>query len=136
MKIFLAEEIFRAPLIDILGGPTQVFQSSPWLIMDQLTDVLSRADFALVPHDAAFWDSAYVDSLRRISEKVPLIYFNRSDFPISLHIPNSFSLQNHFSGPTGANRVIIPYNVKSLDISPNVHSVKFPHFHLLAMFLA
>lgn len=118
MKIFIPKILDNVSLIDILGGPTQVFQSQPWMIKPYITESLREANFAVAPHDAAHWTDTYLDYLKTISEKVVLLYFNRSDFPRNINIPNSFSLQNHVSKSAMQCQIIIPYNVRSISHLP------------------
>ena len=114
MRIFIPTILPRKPLLDILGGHTQIFQGDAINLKKFVVSKLANADFILVPHDAAFWSSEYETELSELASKKPLIFFNRSDFPVRVRIPNSYSFQNHLCNHDQANQVIIPYNINKV----------------------
>jgi hypothetical protein len=114
MRIFIPPILPGKPTLDILGGNTQIFQGDAMSVQKFIVSKLANADFIVVPHDAAFWSKEYELKLCELSDTKPIVYFNRSDFPLNVQIPNSYSFQNHLSLHDQSNQIIIPYNVKKI----------------------
>lgn len=113
MRIFLAPYCKSLPVIDLLGGNTQIYQGYTPRISKYIVSSISNADFVLVPHDAAFWNSEYLERVSQIACSHRVVFFNRSDFPKPVNIPHAFSLQNHHSRHQLARQIVIPYNIKT-----------------------
>jgi hypothetical protein len=114
MRIFIPPILPRKPTLDILGGNTQIFQGDAMNVQKFVVSKLADADFIVVPHDAAFWSKEYELKLCELAGTKPVVFFNRSDFPLNVQIPNSYSFQNHRSIHQLSNQIIIPYNVKKV----------------------
>jgi len=106
------------PQIDIFSQIKQVFQGPIPNISQFVVKNASKADMLVIPHDAAFWPKWYLRNIESWSSNIPILFFNRSDSPVVVKIPNGFSLQNSFVKSQKASQVIIPYNVLNLDYMP------------------
>lgn len=115
MRFYVTETVKGLPLIDLLSGNKQIFQGDIPSLKPFLVKTPSKADLFLVPHDAAFWSADYARKLDGLSSTAPLIFFNRSDLPLRVKIPNSYSLQNSILDTQFSKQIIIPYNTLSLE---------------------
>ncbi len=115
MRLSIFDAISGAPQIDLFSQTKQVFQGSIPNISQFVVKNASKADMLVVPHDAAFWPKWYLRKIKSWSSEIPILFFNRSDSPIVVKIPNGFSLQNSFVKNQETSQIIIPYNVLNLD---------------------
>lgn len=118
MKLFKLDEIPNKPTIDLLSGSRQIFQDKPPNILPFLVKNLRKAECVLIPHDVFVWTDDYFNHIKSISADIPVLFFNRSDNPLSVNLSNSFSLQNTYSKSVSAQQIIVPYNVISLERAP------------------
>jgi hypothetical protein len=121
VEIFVAEKIDDKPLIDLLGGPLGLFQSKIDPKVLCLGKGLGERPVYLVPHDAKAWakNSEYLNYLNYLGRDSLIIFSDRGDYPRHPKIRNSVALrvalQPHESR---SNKVVLPYNVESLDFLP------------------
>lgn len=114
VKLHLVDIDPQLPLIDLLTGYHQIFQQKPISISEFLTVSRDKADAFLIPHDASDWNREFLNKISRLGQKKPVIFFNRSEIPRSINLPNSVSLQTSYLPGSNMNQVIVPYNVISL----------------------
>jgi hypothetical protein len=116
VNLFVLDTQGKLPVVDVLSGSKQIFQSSLPNIQPFLSLSPSSVKAYLVPHDSRTWTREYLKYVRSAAEDKPTIYFNRSDNPTKHRIPNTISLQHTI--PTDFkpyNCILIPYNVQSLE---------------------
>jgi hypothetical protein len=113
IKIFLANRDPLQPLLDICGGPVQIFQE-PIDFSDLFDAGLSNSDVILIPHDAKYWSTDYFNYLKGLSGSKPILYFNRSDQKRYYSLKNSISIQVTRGLKDNQKIILIPYNVFSL----------------------
>lgn len=99
------------PIVDVLGGPKQIFQGNSFPIDKFTVTSEQKADVFLVPHDAYFWTPDYISHLKAVQAIRPLIFFNRSDVPRRINLWNSWSLQNSKVNFSPLRQVVIPYSI-------------------------
>lgn len=117
LKIFLAERDPLQPLLDVCGGPVQIYQESVDF-SDLFNSSLFESDIVLVPHDAKYWSADYYKYLRELPDSKLILYFNRSDRKRHLSLKNSISIQTTKSYRDKQQVILIPYNVSSLEWLP------------------
>jgi hypothetical protein len=118
MNIFVAEAIAGQPIIDLLGGPIGLFQSKIHNSVFELTQELAFSDAVLVPHDAKVFtkNQDYSEYLNVLGTKHLILFSDRGDFPLRPRIRNSVALRVALQPrETRSNKIILPYNVASLD---------------------
>jgi hypothetical protein len=121
VRVYVADELQGYPTIDIISGEIGLFQSAiePALFND--VEKIQRCDVILVPHDAYFFDKDkdYVKYLNEISRYKPLVFSDRGDFPKKTNIRRGISLRVALGpGESAKNKILIPYNVESLERLP------------------
>ena len=121
MKIFIAETYRDHSKIELISGTVGLFQeplsSTPF--MEAKT--LESSDAILVPHDAYYFSKypEYIKYLNEISTRKLVIFSDRGDFPKKPKIKNSIALRVAINpGESCVGKVVIPYNVESLDYLP------------------
>ena len=115
MRLKVLERFENLPLIDLISGRSQVFENSPPDISQYFTKNNKNFDAYLVPHDASDWTRKYFALLKTVQQEKPLLFFNRSDFPRNVTLPNAYSLQNAVTfRPRYTNVIVIPYNISPL----------------------
>ena len=121
MKVYIAEALPKYPLIELLTLKTGLFQTP---ITEGLIPVVRNfkaCDIVLVPHDAYHFhsDVEYLEYLNSISDFKLVLYSDRGDFPKRPLIERGISLRVSIDpGENVNNKVVIPYNVQSLDFLP------------------
>ena len=122
MKIFIAETYRDHSKIELISGTVGLFQeplsSTPF--MEAKT--LESSDAILVPHDAYYFSKypEYLKYLNEISTRKLVIFSDRGDFPKKPKIKNSIALRVAINpGESCVGKIVIPYNVESLDYLPH-----------------
>jgi hypothetical protein len=122
MKIFIAEAYRDHSKIELISGTVGLFQepltSKPFFE----AKTLELSDAILVPHDAYYFSmySEYLKYLNELSTRKLVIFSDRGDFPKKPKIKNSVALRVAINpGESCVGKVIIPYNVESLDYLPH-----------------
>jgi hypothetical protein len=90
---------------------------------------LPDSDAVFVPHDAFYFSDfpAYISYLNELSKHKVVVYSDRGDFPRKPRIRNSIALRVAINpGEKLANKVLLPYNVQSLDFLPERKYGKVP----------
>lgn len=121
MKIFIAETHRDHSKIELISGTVGLFQepltSKPFIE----ATTLESADAILVPHDAYYFSKypEYLKYLNEVSIRKLVIFSDRGDFPKKPKIKNSVALRVAINpGESCVGKVVIPYNVESLDHLP------------------
>ena len=121
MRIFVAETYGSHSKIDLISGEVGLFQepltSKPFIE----AKTLESSDAILVPHDAYYFSKypEYLKYLNEISNRKLLIFSDRGDFPKKPKIKNSVALRVAINpGESCVGKVVIPYNVESLEYLP------------------
>ena len=134
VKIATGEIDPLQPLVDIFGGPAQVFQTRPdSSLLNFLSNPINQAEFLIIPHDCKFWTHEYFNYVKQISKSVHVLYFNRADVKRRIRLNNATSIQITKGLSDKDKVIVIPCNVRSLshlpfrDFNPNP-SVSFVGF--------
>jgi hypothetical protein len=117
MKIFIAETINNANIIEIISGKFTALESPVSSFLINQVKSIDIADAILVPHDAYDFvkNDSYLRYLIEISKLKQIIISDRSDFPIKPKIKNSISLRVAINpGESNKNCIVVPYNVLNL----------------------
>ncbi len=122
MKIWICASIPNTTEIDLVGGYIGSYQEK-FNPSEHLCLVGNdfESDMILVPHDAKYFfkNTAYLQYLKGLSLKKPLLISNRSDFPVNILLPNSTFLRVGLEPSEKVmNTIIIPYNIISLSHLP------------------
>lgn len=121
MKFLIAETLSSSNLLDFITGKTGLYQEPFEANLITLANSLNSADAILVPHDAYHFasNSEYLKYLMGISRKKLVVFSDRGDFPKKPKIPNSIALRVAINpGENNSNKVVVPYNVESLEFLP------------------
>jgi hypothetical protein len=118
MKIWICASIPNTTEIDIVGGYIGSYQEKfdPKTHLN-LVGNISEADMVIVPHDAKYFskNTTYLQYLKDLAVKKPLLISNRGDFPVRIAITNATILRVGIEpNEKVSNAIIIPYNIKSL----------------------
>ncbi len=121
MRIFIAESLGNQTEIELVSGKVGLFQEAINEKLFREVKTLEQCDAILVPHDA-FHFNQYTDYLRylnQLSEKKPVIFSDRGDFPKKPKINKSIALRVAINpGESKKNKIVVPYNVESLSNLP------------------
>ena len=122
MKIWICASIPNTAEIDIVGGYIGSYQEefNPSEHLDLVGNDF-ESDMILVPHDAKYFlkNNSYLQYLKDLSLRKPLLISNRGDFPVKISLPNSTFLRVGLEpGEKVINTIIIPYNIISLSHLP------------------
>jgi hypothetical protein len=121
MKIYEAEILVDKPVLDLLSGKTGLYQEPIKSNVLSMANSFNSADAILIPHDAFYFASnpEYLKYLIGISQKKLVIFSDRGDFPKKPRIPNSVAIRVAINpGEDLSNKIVVPYNVESLDFLP------------------
>lgn len=118
MKLFIAKQEPRLPLIDLLRNETQIFQQMPPSISSFLSSEV-KAECYLIPHDASHWSNHYFRYVKTLSKQKPILFFNRSDIPRQISMSNAISIQTSLTSPIKMKTIIVPYNIRALSSRKN-----------------
>lgn len=121
MKIYVAETLVEKPVLELLSGKTGLYQEPIESNLIPMAKSFNSADAILIPHDAYYFASnpEYLRYLIGISQKKLVIFSDRGDFPKKPKIPNSVAIRVAINpGEDSSNKVVVPYNVESLDFLP------------------
>jgi hypothetical protein len=121
MKIYVAEKCYRHTIIDLVSGHSGPYQSRIKGDLFHEVGTLSAADAILIPNDAYYFHSypEYIDYIKDLSFHKLIIISDRGDFPKKLNLPNSIFLRVALDpGESHAGKILVPYNVESLENLP------------------
>jgi hypothetical protein len=118
VKFSIAESLANTRKIDLVSGEHGLYQTP----IDGDIVLLARSfvdsDAVLVPHDAYYFskNKDYMDYLRQVARRKLLVFSDRGDFPKNPRIENSVALRVALNpGESIRNKIIVPYNVESLE---------------------
>jgi len=121
MKVYIADSHPDYPQIELITLRTGKYQTPIKKEFIKVGKRLENSDLVLVPHDAIhfFSDNDYLEYLNALAKKKIVLYSDRGDFPKKPFILNSIALRVALNpGETRKNKLVIPYNVESLDFLP------------------
>jgi hypothetical protein len=121
MKIYVADKVASYPVIELISKEIGLFQNSiPSNLLSQSTS-LQKCDAILVPHDAFYFhkNKNYIAFLNKLSKDKPIIFSDRGDFPKNTRFQMGIALRVAVApGEQRSNKILVPYNVESLDFLP------------------
>jgi hypothetical protein len=121
MKVYVADSHPNYPKIELITLRTGKYQTPIKREFIKTVRSLKISDLVLVPHDAIhfFSDIDYIEYLNALSKFKIVVYSDRGDFPKNPAISNSIALRVALNpGENTNNKLVIPYNVESLDFLP------------------
>lgn len=120
MRIFLADSLHSKPLIDLISLKSRLYQSRIEFSLNS-TASMEKSDIVLIPHDVIHFHDhkPYVSYLKSLAKHKLVVFSNRGDFPIKIRLSNAISLRVALNpGENRNNKIVVPYNVESLDFLP------------------
>jgi hypothetical protein len=121
MEIMTGEINSDIPTLGLVSGITTRFQQLIVKPVYNESRSFHNANAILVPHDAYDFvnNKEYIKYLAGLSKHKMLIIFDTGDFPQKIKIQNSVALRVAINpGESMKNKVVIPYNVMSLNFLP------------------
>lgn len=121
MKLYIADSHPDYPQIELITLRTGKYQTPIKKEFFKIGRRLENSDLVLVPHDAIhfFSDNDYLEYLNGLAKRKIVLYSDRGDFPKKPTISNSIALRVALNpGENRNNKLVIPYNVESLDFLP------------------
>jgi hypothetical protein len=121
MKVFIADSHPDYPQIELITLKTGKYQTPIKKEFFKISRRLENSDLVLVPHDAIhfFSDNDYLEYLNSLAKRKLVLYSDRGDFPKKPKISNSIALRVALNpGENRKNKLVVPYNVESLDFLP------------------
>ena len=119
MQLFIPSAMGNKPVVDLCSDDSELKHSSFEFLNAIQVHEIDTCDAILYPHDINDWKREDFQRVLSFSKKKLVLYFNRSDFPISTFVPNAISIQ-HSIYPSGPDRpiVVVPYRITSLEFLP------------------